>query len=186
MLLTIRRRRRQEAAATPAVAVVTLTVTVEPDECNFITELYVTFSDSEKAISQGWGHQTENLDETAPVDKQSLFYTNSNFISVETKEAESPAAEAVVDPEDNVKTLEEYYAELKAQKAQAEESAKQIRQANEGVDDSKWKGAVALKKEEESFFVGKVNILSAFHIHGMSVQSSQGPQTEGKGHQERS
>ncbi|KAJ9049210.1 hypothetical protein DSO57_1027058 [Entomophthora muscae] len=74
---------------------------------------------------------------------------------VETKDAESPTDEVEVNPEDNVKTLEEYYAELKAQKAQAEENAKQIRKANEGVDDSQWKGAVALKKEDEDFFAGK-------------------------------
>ncbi|KAJ9087017.1 hypothetical protein DSO57_1037454 [Entomophthora muscae] len=84
----------------------------------------------------------KNLEETAPIES-------------ETKDAESPSAEVEVNSEDNVKTLEEYYAELKAQKAQAEENAKQVRKANEGVDDSQWKGAVALKKEDEDFFAGK-------------------------------
>jgi len=95
--------------------------------------------DTDKAINQGWGHATENLDKTAKVDSDG-------------READS-SAEPIVDPEDSFKTLEEYYAEVKAHKADAD--SKSVRKANEGVDESKWKDTKPLVKEEEDFFTGK-------------------------------
>jgi hypothetical protein len=46
-------------------------------------------------------------------------------------------------------------AELQAKKPVI---AAPARKANEGSDDTQWKDAVVLKKEEEAFFVGKVRV----------------------------
>jgi plasminogen activator inhibitor 1 RNA-binding protein len=61
------------------------------------------------------------------------------------------------EPEEAVKTYDEYLAE-KAQKS-LDISLPESRKANEGADDSQWKDAVPLEKdeEEEFLFAGKVS-----------------------------
>lgn len=72
-------------------------------------------------------------------------------------ETEEAAVEE--EPEEQTKTLDEY---LAAKKAAAAAALPELRKANEGADDSKWKDAVALEKqEEEDFFGGKVNTIRA-------------------------
>ncbi|KAI9295992.1 hypothetical protein K502DRAFT_329433 [Neoconidiobolus thromboides FSU 785] len=95
--------------------------------------------DTEKAVENFVGKATENYDE-ATKDEAS-------------KDDAATPEESPVEPEDNSKTLDEYYAELAAAKADKEE--KEARKANEGTDDSKWKDGVVLKKADEDFFTGK-------------------------------
>ena len=59
------------------------------------------------------------------------------------------------EPEQNFKTLEQYLSEKNAKKS---DEPVAVRRPNEGVDDSKWKDAVPLLKQEESLFAGKVYI----------------------------
>lgn len=88
-----------------------------------------------------WGDAVESgaaaVTEDAGVEK--AVDENGNPIEEEKKEDEEPV--------EVQKTLEEYLAEKKKLGADA------ARKANEGSDDSQWKDAVVLKKEEEDFFV---------------------------------
>lgn len=61
------------------------------------------------------------------------------------------------EPEENQKTLDEYRAE-KAQKL-LDITLPEARKPNEGVDDSQWKDAVPLEKDEDEDFIfaGKVS-----------------------------
>lgn len=83
------------------------------------------------------------------------------LFSPETEGEAPKTPEAVEEPEDSEKTLDQYYAEL-ANKA-LNISAKEVRKAGEGEDDSKWKNSTALEKDEDDFFVGKV-LLRVFII----------------------
>ncbi|ORX84638.1 hypothetical protein K493DRAFT_320091 [Basidiobolus meristosporus CBS 931.73] len=98
--------------------------------------------DSEKKIHQSWGDAKTDIKE------------GEKIANGETKEgeAEEAKAEAPVE-EDNSKTLEEYYAEKAQKLASKGISLPEARSANEGSDDSKWKGGVALEKTEEDYFV---------------------------------
>jgi plasminogen activator inhibitor 1 RNA-binding protein len=55
--------------------------------------------------------------------------------------------------DDNTKTLGEYLSERKSQPVRLPEA----RKANEGSSDDQWKGAVALEKKEDAYFVGKAH-----------------------------
>ncbi|KAI8099461.1 uncharacterized protein BX664DRAFT_321292 [Halteromyces radiatus] len=92
-------------------------------------------ADSEKKEKQGWGHP-ETAEAEAAKD------------SVNPKDpaaAEEPVTPT--EPEEVVKTLDEYLAEkaLKSLKVGLPEA----RKANEGTDDAKWKDTVAFQKTEE-------------------------------------
>ncbi|KAI8812503.1 hypothetical protein BJ742DRAFT_20870 [Cladochytrium replicatum] len=69
----------------------------------------------------------------------------------------SLAAEAAAEkePEEVLKTYEQYQAELAAKRASL--ASVNVRKANEGADDGQWKDAVPLarEEEEEEFFSGK-------------------------------
>lgn len=54
--------------------------------------------------------------------------------------------------EENFKTLDQYLKEKK----DVHVPTLQPRKPNEGSDDSQWKDAVALQKEEDNYFIGKV------------------------------
>ncbi|RHZ46094.1 hypothetical protein Glove_634g12 [Diversispora epigaea] len=73
----------------------------------------------------------------------------------ESKEDETANEEPVPIVEEEVKTFDEYLAE-KAQKS-LDISLPEVRKANEGADDSQWKDAVPLEKddEEDMLFAGK-------------------------------
>ncbi|KAI8394153.1 uncharacterized protein BYT42DRAFT_553547 [Radiomyces spectabilis] len=93
--------------------------------------------DSEKKEKQGWGH-AETAEAEAAAD------------SISPKDpaaADEATAEAAAEPEEVVKTLEEYLAE-KANKS-LKVSLPEARKPNEGADDGKWKDAVAFSKTEE-------------------------------------
>ncbi|KAL1936581.1 hypothetical protein VTP01DRAFT_715 [Rhizomucor pusillus] len=92
--------------------------------------------DNEKKEKQGWGHP-----ETAEAEA-----ANDTTSPKDPAGAEEPVKEAA-EPEEQVKTLDEYLAE-KANKS-LKVSLPEARKANEGTDDSKWKDAVAFTKQEE-------------------------------------
>lgn len=106
--------------------------------------------DSDKKVKQGWGDPTNVAEETT----NGETVTPGEFAGENAdanNNAEAPEEVEVV------KTLEEYLAEkasLKSTKTSAS-----IRKPNEGVDESKWKGAVPLerKEEEDPLFAGKQN-----------------------------
>ncbi|KXN73344.1 hypothetical protein CONCODRAFT_77395 [Conidiobolus coronatus NRRL 28638] len=98
-------------------------------------------TDSKKAEEAGWGKATENLEQA------------TEGAAAETEGEAPKTPEAVEEPEDNEKTLDQYYAELASKSLNI--SAKEVRKAGEGVDDSKWKNSTALEKDDDDFFVGK-------------------------------
>ncbi|KAI8976271.1 hypothetical protein BDB01DRAFT_879387 [Pilobolus umbonatus] len=107
--------------------------------------------DSEKKINQGWGH-AETAESEATIKTDDIDLSAQDVLKPKDPVApESPAA--VVEPEVNVKTLDEYLAE-KANKA-LKVSRPEARKANDD-DSSAFKGAVALEKEShEDYFVSK-------------------------------
>jgi len=60
-----------------------------------------------------------------------------------------------LEPEENIKTLDEYFAEKAAKPPSV--SLPEVRKPNEGSDDSKWKDTIPLEEEEEeeAFIAGK-------------------------------
>ena len=73
--------------------------------------------------------------------------------AAEEGEQEVPAEE---EPQEQLKTLEQYFSELKTSKKVVLNEAP-ARQANEGISEPKeWKNAVVLEKSEEDFYAGKV------------------------------
>ncbi|KAI8876377.1 hypothetical protein K501DRAFT_288927 [Backusella circina FSU 941] len=98
--------------------------------------------DSEKKVNQGWGH-AETAEAEASKD------------TLDAKDPDAPEKEvaAPAEPEEVVKTLDEYLAE-KANKS-LKVSLPEARKANDN-DDSAFKGAVAHHKEElDDFYVNK-------------------------------
>ncbi|ORX89729.1 hypothetical protein K493DRAFT_410270 [Basidiobolus meristosporus CBS 931.73] len=98
--------------------------------------------DSEKKVHQSWGDAKTDIKE------------GEKLVNGEIKEGEKSEEEKVETPaeEDNSKTLEEYYAEKAQKLASMGIALPETRTANEGADDSKWKGGVALAKEDEEYF----------------------------------
>ncbi|KAG0173365.1 hypothetical protein DFQ28_000292 [Apophysomyces sp. BC1034] len=106
--------------------------------------------DNEKKINQGWGR----------------LGTAEREAADDVLEPRDPAAEGEPQPsisherEENVKTLDEYRASQKS--ASDKLRLPQARKANEGVDDSQWKGAVPLSRtEEDSLYSGKETSMKA-------------------------
>ncbi|KAI8071302.1 hypothetical protein BC940DRAFT_294100 [Gongronella butleri] len=95
--------------------------------------------DNEKKEKQGWGHP-----ETAEAEAA------ADTLSPADPAAPEPEV-AAPEPEENVKTLDEYLAE-KASKG-LKVSLPEARKANEGSDEGKWKEAVAFTKAEEPDFL---------------------------------
>ncbi|KAL1920067.1 uncharacterized protein VTP21DRAFT_1213 [Calcarisporiella thermophila] len=103
--------------------------------------------DNEKKEKQGWGEPT-----TAEAEGEKIAKEDSNEALAEDKAEGAAAADA--EPEEVVKTLDEYLAE-KASKG-LNVSLPDERKPNEGVDDAQWKGAVELSRDEEEYlFLGK-------------------------------
>ncbi|KAI9320979.1 hypothetical protein BX666DRAFT_1875521 [Dichotomocladium elegans] len=99
--------------------------------------------DTEKKVNQSWGHADTAEAEAA-----------KDTISSKDPASEDAAAAAVPEPEEDVKTLDEYLAE-KANKSLGV-ALPEARKANEGSDDSQWKNAVAfVKQEEPDFYTAK-------------------------------
>lgn len=99
-------------------------------------------ADSEKKEKQGWGHP-----ETAEAEAAKDTVSPNDPAA-----AEEPATP--VEPEEVVKTLDEYLAE-KANKA-LKVGRPEARKANEGSDDAKWKNTVEfVKTKETEYFSAK-------------------------------
>ena len=95
------------------------------------------------AANDGWGVPAETTGDAAPQDAAPT-------------EGRRPREEE----EDNTLTLDQYLAQQK-EKELAAVPKLEIRKANEGADDSIWKDAVPLSKNnEEEYFTGKVRIHS--------------------------
>ncbi|KAF8418822.1 hypothetical protein EV426DRAFT_720324 [Tirmania nivea] len=125
-------------------------------------------TDSEKQVNQGWGSndnewtdekvgeeiaQTEAQDENAPV-VPSAETIGWDF---EPEPEAAPPVPVPEEPEEKVKTYDDYLAE-RAAKAATLGSLPAARQPNEGSrNDTKWKNATPLKKgeEEDVFIAGK-------------------------------
>ncbi|KAL1916509.1 uncharacterized protein VTP21DRAFT_5700 [Calcarisporiella thermophila] len=95
--------------------------------------------DNEKKEKQGWGDS-----KTSELDGEKIASNDVNEAANEDKKEAAP-----VEPEEVVKTLDEYLAE-KAAKSLAV-SAPAPRKANEGVDNSQWGDAVPLEKEDSEY-----------------------------------
>ncbi|KAI8851301.1 hypothetical protein BC829DRAFT_415303 [Chytridium lagenaria] len=95
-----------------------------------------------------WGNPVTAEGEAAK-DGETPAADKENVEGAEGEKAEEVAPE----PEEKLKTLEEYLAEVAAAKPVA---AAAVRKANEGSDDSQWKDAVVLAKAEveEDYFSG--------------------------------
>ncbi|CAO3635252.1 unnamed protein product [Cunninghamella blakesleeana] len=99
-------------------------------------------ADSEKKEKQGWGHP-----ETAEAEA-----AKDTISPNDPAAAEEPATP--VEPEEVVKTLDEYLAE-KANKS-LKVGRPEARKANEGSDDAKWKNTVEfVKTQETEYFSAK-------------------------------
>ncbi|KAJ3935351.1 MAG: hypothetical protein NXY57DRAFT_990121 [Lentinula lateritia] len=132
-------------------------------------------TDSEKKIHQGWGGdegKSELQVETeATVDAaaeqagaDAWGATGGNASAWDTPAGEAAPVAATEDKperenrrreeeeEDNTLTFDQYLAQKKENDALPKP---QVRQANEGADGDFWKGAVALQKDEDAYFVGK-------------------------------
>ncbi|KAJ1811721.1 hypothetical protein LPJ75_004006 [Coemansia sp. RSA 2598] len=98
--------------------------------------------DSEKKEKQGWlGDEKALVEDDAKA-------ANEAKKDLEEGGAATPAAEE--EPEEVVKTFEDY---LKERETSALETERSLRKANEGaVDKNQLKGAIALSREEEDFF----------------------------------
>ncbi|KAG0167518.1 hypothetical protein DFQ28_004176 [Apophysomyces sp. BC1034] len=92
--------------------------------------------DSEKKVKQAWGHA-----ETAEAEAA------KDTLAPSDPAAADQEAAVAAEPEEVVKTLDEYLAE-KANKA-LNVVLPEARKANEGSDDAKWKDTVAFVKTEE-------------------------------------
>ncbi|KAI9094933.1 hypothetical protein DFS34DRAFT_595435 [Phlyctochytrium arcticum] len=96
----------------------------------------------EVAGTGSWGNPV-TAEEEAQTDAQAEVKAATESAEGENAEV-SAETEEKKEPEEVLKTLEQYFAELAKPSA-----ATNIRKANEGADDSQWKDAVVLKKEEE-------------------------------------
>jgi plasminogen activator inhibitor 1 RNA-binding protein len=104
--------------------------------------MFIVNSDSDKKVKQGWGNP-----ETAEAEAATDVLSPSDPVAAE-KEVASPA-----EPEEVVKTLDEYLAE-KANKG-LKVSLPEARKAND-ADEAAFKGTVAFAKEElQDFYVSK-------------------------------
>ncbi|RIA93283.1 hypothetical protein C1645_762674 [Glomus cerebriforme] len=107
----------------------------------------------------GAGDSWKATEETSGGWEQQPEPTETNWENKEEKIEDTAAGDSAPvpepEPEEVVKTLEEYLAE-KAQKS-LDISLPEARKPNEGVDDSQWKDAVPLERDEEDdfLFVGK-------------------------------
>ncbi|EEH39879.2 hypothetical protein PAAG_02068 [Paracoccidioides lutzii Pb01] len=103
-----------------------------------------------KQVEQGWG---SNAGDSAWKDEQAGEAIAKN----EQKGAEANAAEAVAEPEERVKSYDEYLAQQAEQRRQ-DLGVKEARKPNEGVKaDKKWATAKELKRDEDesSYIKGK-------------------------------
>ena len=96
--------------------------------------------DSEKKVTQGWGQASEEDGTVA----------NAAAVPVEGVEGEASSPVPVEEPEEVVKTLDDYLAEKAAQKLQIALPAP--RKANEGTDGSKWKNTAPLERVDDDVF----------------------------------
>jgi len=110
--------------------------------------------DSEKKETVGWGEQTTAWEEG---EKNVAAEAASDAIEAEVKAEDETTDHSTYkpEPEEIVKTLDEYFAERAAKSLSV--SLPEARQPNEGSDDSTWKDAVPLEEEEDEdvFIVGK-------------------------------
>ena len=96
--------------------------------------------DTEKKVQSGWGHAPTSEEESRKEEEGATTQEQT-----EDQQVASPPAEAV--EEAPVKTLDDYLAEKAAHKLNV--SLPAPRRANEGVDESKWKNTVVIKRDEE-------------------------------------
>ncbi|OLL25485.1 hypothetical protein NEOLI_003239 [Neolecta irregularis DAH-3] len=105
--------------------------------------------DTDKSVRQGWGDES-----TAQQDGENIA---SDDKKTERAEGASDSAAPAVE-EDRSKTLDEYLAE-RAEKAAVISRTLEARRANEGTDESKWKDAVELTRDDsetkESYFAAR-------------------------------
>ncbi|BFZ63734.1 hypothetical protein YB2330_004866 [Saitoella coloradoensis] len=109
--------------------------------------------DSEKAVEQGWGKQTDSWEasgELAAKDRKEEAVEGAEPTeTVEVAGQTEEVAKVREEEEDNSKTLEEYLAE-QAAKTAALPKIEAVRTPNEGADDSKWaKNLVTKPKVDE-------------------------------------
>ncbi|OLY79771.1 hypothetical protein AYI68_g6150 [Smittium mucronatum] len=109
--------------------------------------------DSEKKIKQGWMGDDMKVvsDEKAATEEAHADAT---------EDASAPVVEAVAEPEDTTKTLEEYLKEKLESSTLKDVEKKEVREINVGVDSSLLKSSHALEKKEELFYVGKAPVKS--------------------------
>ncbi|KAI8892970.1 hypothetical protein BC833DRAFT_610065, partial [Globomyces pollinis-pini] len=97
--------------------------------------------EKKEVAGHSWGDEV-----TAQLDAE-----NADVVDAENTPVEEVVAEK--DPADDFKSFADYLKEKKSAKVIVDTT---VRQANEGVDDPKWKKLTAVKKDEgEVFFVGK-------------------------------
>ncbi|KAJ3029033.1 hypothetical protein HDV00_009807 [Rhizophlyctis rosea] len=115
--------------------------------------------DTEKKEVAGkgsWGEPIASQQEGTKVAEQEIAVAEgAEGTPEENPAADKPAdaeAEAAKEPEEVLKTLDQYFAEREAKKGAADVA---VRKANEGADESQWKDAVVFQKEEEDYFIGK-------------------------------
>lgn len=94
-----------------------------------------TLPDSDKKIKKGWGEPGEPVEVDAAAEQP----------------VEGSPVEEVKEPEEEVKTLEEYLAEKASLKAR---NLPAPRKPNEGKEDPKWKNAVPLQRVEDEDIFG--------------------------------
>ncbi|KAI5792396.1 hypothetical protein DFH27DRAFT_186748 [Peziza echinospora] len=118
--------------------------------------------DTEKKVSQGWGSDDKEWTEEKAGESIAQAEASSENVAVAAGEpevvGEAEVAAAAEEPEEKLKTYQDYLAEVAAKK-EALNPLPQARQPNEGSrTDSKWKNAVPVKKSEEdseAYFAGK-------------------------------
>jgi hypothetical protein len=71
------------------------------------------------------------------------------------------------DEDDTTLTLTQYLAQKKEKESVPKLEG--VRKANEGADDTIWKDAIPLKKEESALFVGKVRLSSIYRTFGRII-----------------
>lgn len=113
--------------------------------------------DTEKKEVAGkgsWGNPVTAEEEGSKVAEQEIAAADGTATPEENAAGADAAAEPETpkEPEEVLKTLDQYFAEVQAKKGAQEAN---VRKANEGADESQWKDAVVFeKKEEEEYFVG--------------------------------
>ncbi|RLV91799.1 Suppressor protein STM1 [Spathaspora sp. JA1] len=112
--------------------------------------------DSKKKFKQGWGEDDKRVVEGEVEGTQDAV-----------AELAEEASEEVAEPVVAQKSLQEYLAELEAQKGELE-GAKKLRQANEGAED-KWVGEEKIEKQQEVFFESTTTKKSKSKAHKEKV-----------------